>query len=66
MGDMVYVSVTRHTLIQLKLSHRFTHSFNTMKEGDTSGIVNGVNGSLQYVAICSVVGSESRYVYQRI
>jgi len=34
-----------------------------MKEGDTSGIVRGVDRLLQYVSItCSVVGSESSHL----
>ena len=34
--------------IPLKRPHSFTHSFNTMKEGDTSGFIEGVGDSLQY------------------
>ena len=51
--------------IPLKRPHSFTHSFDTMREGDTSGIIKGVGGSLQYAPItCSDFGSGSKHIHQ--
>ena len=40
-------------LMSLKHPCSFTHSFGTMKEGDTSGIIKGVDGSPQCVFMAS-------------
>ena len=68
MGDIVYVFGYPGTqLMPLKCPHSFTHSFNTMREGGTFGVIMGVGGSLQYASMtCSIFGPESKHIRQRI